>query len=576
MAKNSLILLKYQTVMKRITNFSKQLYVLALFMACCFTASAYDFMVDSLSYNVIGENEVEVTYNDSARVSGDVVVPATIVHDGVTYQVTCIGNNAFRACPITSIDIPEGIVNIKDWAFNGCSSLEYIEFPNSLVSIGKWVFYNCRSIKNLNIPRNLTDIAYNTLPGLTGLVYYTCSPFNPKYRAVDGILYNKDLTMLVAYPQAAPATSFDIPSSVTSLYDYCLHNCDNLTEITIPESVNFFGMNIFSSCDNIESIVVPDGVTKMGVTVFGQCPKLSYVHLPASLDSIKSSCFYGCNSLTEVTIPRNVRYLGDYAFSECEILKTVNFEEGSCLEAFGTETFGHCPSLETLDMPNTVTTMGKYVFYNCPSLKRVHLSRNLTILPNQTFYQCPMLEELDIPGTVTYVGNASMYKCTSMKKLKIGDKDAPAGTTYIEHYALAYSNELERLELGANLDSLEYGSLNDLSNVKLIICWATTPPRSSDLGMDAAFSRTPLYVPRAAVDTYREARMWMRFATILPIEEVGDINGDGNINIGDVTALISILLGSETGRSYFCDVNLDGSVGIADVTALINILLSTN
>lgn len=562
--------------MKLFFFFSKQLFLLVFFIGCCFTASAYDFMVDSISYNVIGEGEVEVTYNDSVKLSGEVVIPATIVHDGITYHVTRIGDNAFRGCPMTSIDIPEGVTAINFFAFNGCSHLEYIEFPNSLVSLGRWVFYNCLSIKNLNIPRNLTDIAYTALAGLSGLVYYTCSPFNPKYKAVDGILYNKDMTMLVAYPQAAPATSFTIPGSITSLYDYCMHNCDNLTEVNIPESVTYFGMNIFSGSDNIESIDVPDGVTKMGVTVFGQCSKLSHVHLPASLDSIKSSCFYGCNSLTEVVIPASVRYIGDYAFSDCENLKTIIFEEGNCLEGFGEFVFRESRSFESLDMPNTVTTMGSGIFYVCPSLKNVHLSRSLTILPNASFYECPLLTELDIPGTVTHIANAAIYKCTSLKWLKIGDKDAPASTTDIEHYALAHSNDLEYLELGANLDSLTYGSLNDLSNVKIIICWATTPPRSNEHGMYAAFSKTPLYVPKAAVDAYREARMWNKFQTIIPIEDVGDINGDGNINISDVATLINYLLEGESDRIEFADVNLDGSVNISDVASLINRLLNNN
>ena len=562
--------------MKQMSLFFKHLIVLTLFMGCCFTASAYDFMVDSISYNVIGEGEVEVTYNDSVKLRGEVVLPATIVHEGITYHVTRIGDDAFRGCPITSIDIPEGVTAINFFAFNGCSRLEYIEFPNSLVSLGRWVFYNCRSIKNLNIPRNLTDIAYTALAGLSGLVYYTCSPFNPKFKAVDGILYNKDMTMLVAYPQAAAATSFTIPSTITSLYDYCLHNCDNLTEINIPESVTYFGMNIFSASDNIESIDVPDGVTKMGVTVFGQCPKLSHVHLPASLDSIKNSCFYGCNSLTEVVIPASVRYIGNYAFSDCENLKTITFEEGSCLEGFGEYVFRESPSFESLDMPNTVTTMGTGMFYVCPSLKNIHLSRSLTILPNASFYQCSLLTELDIPGTVTHIGNAAMYKCTSLKRLKIGDKDAPAGTTDIEHYALAYSNDLERLELGANLDSLTYGSLDDLSNVKLIICWATTPPRSNEHGMYAAFSRTPLYVPKASVEAYRQATMWSKFQTILPIEDVGDITGDGSISVADVTALISKILSGDSDGLFMCDVNLDGSVSVADVSALIGQVLNND
>ncbi len=177
---------------------------------------------------------------------------------------------------------------------------------------------------------------------------------------------------------------------------------------------------------------------------------------------------------------------------------------------------------------------------------------------------------------MTHIGNAAMYKCTSLKRLKIGDKDAPAGTTDIEHYALAYSNDLERLELGANLDSLTYGSLDDLSNVKLIICWATTPPRSNEHGMYAAFSRTPLYVPKASVEAYRQATMWNKFQTILPIEDVGDITGDGSISVADVTALISKILSGDSDGLFMCDVNLDGSVSVADVSALIGQVLNND
>ena len=64
--------------------------------------------------------------------------------------------------------------------------------------------------------------------------------------------------------------------------------------------------------------------------------------------------------------------------------------------------------------------------------------------------------------------------------------------------------------------------------------------------------------------------MWNRFQTIVPIEDVGDINGDGAVSIADVSALIDILLGSETDRALFADVNLDGSVSIGDVSALID------
>ena len=53
----------------------------------------------------------------------------------------------------------------------------------------------------------------------------------------------------------------------------------------------------------------------------------------------------------------------------------------------------------------------------------------------------------------------------------------------------------------------------------------------------------------------------------------GDVNGDGELSIGDVTALINVLLSGNAAGNPSADVNGDGEAGIGDVTALINILL---
>lgn len=56
----------------------------------------------------------------------------------------------------------------------------------------------------------------------------------------------------------------------------------------------------------------------------------------------------------------------------------------------------------------------------------------------------------------------------------------------------------------------------------------------------------------------------------------GDINGDGVINVSDVTALINKILGTATYADAICDINGDGVVNVSDVTALINIILAGN
>ena len=83
-----------------------------------------------------------------------------------------------------------------------------------------------------------------------------------------------------------------------------------------------------------------------------------------------------------------------------------------------------------------------------------------------------------------------------------------------------------------------------------------------------------LFVPKRAVNAYITADYWGSFTYIIGIDEdLGDVDGDGSVNISDVTALIDILLSGETAPQS-ADCNSDSSVNISDVTALIDYLLS--
>ena len=562
--------------MKKITLLSKKLYVLAVLVACSLTATAYDFMVDGIGYNILGENEVEVTKADT-KYTGEIMIPESVDQDGITYNVTRIGNNAFSGCnELTLIGIPEGVTSIGTYAFSQCRSLENVDFPNSLVSIETYAFNECSSITSVHLPRNVADIAYNAFSFCHYIRSYSCSSLNNHFRAVDGVLFSKDRTMLVSYPQADPATSYDVPNTVTAINYHAFRDCDNLVSITIPETVTWMGSTVFARCDNLVTLELPDGITHMGVGMFSGCTSLSYLHLPASLDSIFNGSFSHCLSLTDLTIPRNVSYIDTYAFCESDGIKNIYFEEGSRLAEIGSLAFAYSDELETIDLPNSVTKIGNSAFYQCPSLKNVHISENLRVLEASTFNYCASLVELYVPSSVTLLSNSSIGNCSSLKRLKIGEKDA-TGSTIIGNCAVIGNNQLERLELGANVDSLIQYSLDELNNLKVFICWAPTPPKLDNYQcFSPAASRitAPLYVRRASLDAYRSTPQWKDFQTIVAIEDVGDINGDGNINIGDVTALISIVLGNETDRAVFCDVNLDGVVNIADVTALISIVLS--
>ena len=90
---------------------------------CCMAMNAQTtFEVDGIKYSVTGENTVEVVAKgSSSKYTGDVVIPSTVTSDGITYNVTGIGNGAFQNCyDLTSITIPEGVTSIGNSAFSGC------------------------------------------------------------------------------------------------------------------------------------------------------------------------------------------------------------------------------------------------------------------------------------------------------------------------------------------------------------------------------------------------------------------------------------------------------------------------
>lgn len=568
--------------MKHSTKLSKSLCLLVcLFMGSVFTAVAADFMVDSICYNIIGDNEVEVTRRD-VKYSGEVIIPATVVNEGITYQVIRIGNSAFYSCPdLTMVDIPEGVTSINDYAFYFCTSLEVLELPNSLERIGIMSLHNCSSLTSLYIPRNLTEIGRNALGGCSSITNYMCSGMNPYFKTVGGVLFTKDMTQIVAYPPAATATTYDIPSTVTTIWQRTFNYANNLTEITIPEGVTWVGPGAFMECDGIVSLDFPNGVQHIGASGFCGCDNLISVHLPASLDTITNSMVSELTALTELTIPRNVKFIDNFAFTESTGIVSIIFEEGSCLQAIGDRVFEKCTSLEYFDMPNTVTSIGAQIFGYCSSLKHVHLSDNLTSMGNSTFWECTSLLEGEVPGGLTKIHNL-FIKCTSLKRARIGDRNSTPGTTTLQNACISTCPQLEYLELGNNIDSLADLSITGVGNLKVVVCWPLAPPKCHYYW--DAFSPSPqsldavLYVPKASLEAYTVANEWKKFKTIVPIDDLGDVNGDSAVNMDDLTALINILLTADIAARDLplADTNLDGAIGMDDLTTLINILLTGN
>lgn len=155
-----------------------------------------------------------------------------------------------------------------------------------------------------------------------GLKYIDVETDNEKYTSVDGVLFNKDKTILVQYPIGNSDTSYSVPNGVTKI-DYDAFNyCVALTSITLPDSVTEIGGYAFCNCYNLTDISIPSGVTVIDEMAFGGSGIIN-ITIPSNITVIEDAAFFGCHNLTSVTIPDSVTTIGMNAFTFCKKMESV-------------------------------------------------------------------------------------------------------------------------------------------------------------------------------------------------------------------------------------------------------------
>ena len=367
--------------------------------------------------------------------------------------------------------------------------------------------------------------------------------------------------------------------SVTTIGEYSFYNCTSLTNVTIPNSVTVICWGAFEGCSGLTNINIPNSVTTILNSAFSGCSGLTHINIPYSVTIIGDDVFSNCTGLTSIYIPASVDYIG-VSFNGCSNLTSITVSSdnerydsrdncNAIIETARNELFQGC---KTTVIPNSVTSIN-WAFADCSELTYIEIPNSVTSINNCAFFNCTGLDNIVIPNSVTIIGEHTFEGCTGLKSINI-----PNSVTHIRLMAFSGCSGVTSVTIGNSVSYIGDEAFYGLSELSSVVCKATTPPYALEYNFSAGstspYEIATLYVPAESIDSYRAHEEWGRFTHIVPFIGAGpgDVNGDGNISIGDVTNLIDMLINGDAPAYY--DVDGNGTVSIADITTLIDMLLA--
>jgi hypothetical protein len=201
-----------------------------------------------------------------------------------------------------SYTVPSTVTTIASAAFEYSTNLDSVSIGTEVTSIGAYAFYDSAILTAITV--NATNVDYS-------------SP--------NGVLFNKNQTMLMQYPSGLGG-SYIIPDTVTNIGNGSFGDAFGLTAVMIPDSVISIGEEAFYSCESLTNAPIGNGVTSIGTNAFYYCISLTGLTIPNSVTNIEEYAFFYCPSLTSVSFGSGVTAIGAEAFYACEGLTNVCFE----------------------------------------------------------------------------------------------------------------------------------------------------------------------------------------------------------------------------------------------------------
>jgi hypothetical protein len=327
-------------------------------------------------------------------------------------SVASIGFGAFASCTgLTNVTILDGVTTIGPYAFLNCTSLAGITMGSNVTSIGSDAFNQCSSLSSITIGASVTNIGSDVFVDCGSLGAIAVSEPSLFYRSEDGVLFDRDMTVLISYP-GARAGNYTVPAGVASIEDGAFSGCRRMSGVTLPDSLAVIGNEAFENCPGLNNIVIPNGVTNIGFKAFAYCFNLTGVTLGDRVANIGSWAFFICGRLTNLAFPNSLTNIAGWAFYGCGRITSVTLP--ASVTSIGPQAFGYCTGLTSITLPTNTLSIGYEEFSDCTALTSISIPSGVTNIGSWAFEGCASLTDLTIPANVTGIGNFAFSGCSSL------------------------------------------------------------------------------------------------------------------------------------------------------------------
>ena len=429
-----------------------------------------EVVADGITYR-INEKEAMVVVAEATLTEANIL--SAVEFEGNQYPVIKINDNVFADnTNLKAVTLPEGLVEIGAFAFNGCQNLGSVALPESLTTLGSYAFYSCKLLKTIKIPSGVTTIPYGC--------FLECSLLE----------------------------SVTIPEGVTTIGEFAFF-CSNIKELILPSTVTEIGDNAFYRpksiiCNAATPPTLGDNAFDNDITPSIKVPLQSIAAYRQAVGWKNFANYYGGEvvadgityriddngamvaaaevTLTEANIPSVVEFEGnqyavikinDYVFSGNTNLKAVTLPEG--LVEIGAFAFNGCQNLGSVVLPESLTTLGRDAFQSCKSLRAVKIPSGVTAIPDQCFYVCSSLESVIIPEGVMSIGSSAFASC-NLKTLTL-----PESLTTLGSDAFRYNQMLEKIEIPSKVTEIPQSCFERCLSLESV----TIPEGVTAIGDDA-------------------------------------------------------------------------------------------